>query len=300
MKLRVERGGRADKVVGELVGGAGRRALAEAFAAGRVRVNGRRARKGDAVAPGDEIEVAEDALDRRPVPVPGPLEVLYEDAWIVAVAKPPGPPTHPLVAGDRATLANALVARYPECAGASPDPREAGFAHRLDMGTSGAILAARDRDTWHKLRAAFHEGRVRKQYLALVVGEVTRPGVISAPIAHDRGRGGVRVVADDAMGEGLPATTRYEPVEPPRRGFTLLSCVAETGRMHQVRAHLAHAGHPIVGDQRYGIVVEGAPPVVGHFLHAARLELVHPHTGAPLVVEAPLPPDRAAALAALR
>lgn len=295
MKLRVERGGRADKVLGELVGGAGRRALAEAFAAGRVRVNGRRARKGDPVAPGDEIEVVDAALDRRPVPVPGPLEILHEDAWIVAVSKPPGPPTHPLVAGDRGTLANALVARYPECADASPDPREAGFAHRLDMGTSGAILAARDRDTWRALRAAFHEGRVAKRYLALVVGEVTAAGVVSAPIAHDRGRGGVRVVAD-AAGGGLPATTRYEPIGPPRRGFTLLACVPETGRMHQVRAHLAHAGFPIVGDQRYGIVVADAPPVVGHFLHAAGLALQHPRTGALLVVEAPLPKDREEAL----
>jgi 23S rRNA pseudouridine1911/1915/1917 synthase len=295
VRLRVERGGRADKALGELLGGAGRRVLAEAFAAGRVRVNGRKARKGDAVAPGDEIEVEVEALDRRPVPVPGPLEVLYEDAWLLALAKPPGPPTHPLVAGDRGTLANVLVARYPECADASPDPREAGFAHRLDMGTSGAILAARDRDTWDKLRVAFHEGRVKKRYLALVVGEVTQPGVVSEAIAHDHSRGGVRVVVD-GLGEGLPAVTRYEPVAPPRAGFTLLACVAETGRMHQVRAHLAHAGYPIVGDQRYGIVVAGAPEVIGHFLHAARLELAHPRTGEPLVVEAPLPPDRQAAL----
>jgi 23S rRNA-/tRNA-specific pseudouridylate synthase len=98
---------------------------------------------------------------------------------------------------------------------------------------------------------------------------------------------------------GLPAVTRYEPIAPPRGGFTLLACEAETGRMHQVRAHLAHAGHPIVGDQRYGIAVAGAPPVIGHFLHAARLELDHPHTGERLVIEAPLPEDRAAALAAL-
>src|SRR5262245_36188174 len=161
-------------------------------------------------------------------------------------------PTCPLRAGERGTLASALVARFPECAGVGDDPREAGFAHRLDGGTSGALLAARDDATWRSLRQAFHDGRVEKEYLALVVGEVSRGGVVDAPIAHERG-GGVRVCLDDEEG-ALPAVTRYEPVRR-FRGFTLLRCVAHTGRMHQVRAHLAHAGIPIVGDERYGIRV---------------------------------------------
>jgi 23S rRNA-/tRNA-specific pseudouridylate synthase len=153
-------------------------------------------------------------------------------------------------------------------------------------------------ETWRLLRAAFHEGRVQKQYLALVVGEVRRAGVVDAPIAHDRAQGGVRVCADPGEAErrrALPATTRYQPVGPPRGGLTLLACTAETGRMHQVRAHLAHVGTPVVGDERYGIVVAGAPTVIGHFLHASRLTLLHPRTGVELAVEAPLPPDRARA-----
>jgi len=298
VKLVVEAAGRADKVVGEKLGGPGRRALAEAFARGQVRRGGRPLKKGDRVAPGDEIEVAEDAVDRSPVPQPGPLTVVYEDEWLVAVAKPPGQPSHPLVAGERGTLANVLVARYPECGRASSDPREAGLAHRLDAGTSGVIVAARDPETWRLLRAAFHEGRVSKEYLALVVGEVRRGGVIDAPIAHDRGQGGVRVCADPGEAErrrALPAVTRFEPAGPPRGGFTLLRCTAKTGRMHQVRAHLAHIGTPVVGDERYGIAVAGAPSVVGHFLHASRLTLAHPRTGVDLVLETPLPADRARA-----
>jgi 23S rRNA-/tRNA-specific pseudouridylate synthase len=195
------------------------------------------------------------------------------------------------------------VARFPECAGAGDHPREAGLAHRLDAGTSGVLLAARDAEIWTALRGAFHEGRVDKRYLALVVGVVSFPGELSAPIAHDRARGGVRVCGDPddaARREALPALTRWEPVER-LGGFTLLRCAARTGRMHQIRAHLAHAGTPVAGDERYGIRVAGVPAaLVGFFLHAERAALEHPATGAALDVTAPLPADRAAALAELR
>lgn len=305
LRWRVETGGvRADRFLAEKLSGRGRRALARAFEDGHVRVNGRRARKGQFLEAGDEVEVDEappDAAALQPIAQPElPLDVLHEDAERVCVAKPPGMPTHPLRAGERGTLANALVARYPECAGAGLDPREAGFAHRLDTGTSGVLLAARTPAAWRALRATFHEGRVDKEYLALVVGEVGRAGEIDLPIAHDRaaghaGRMRVCEDPDEAARRGaLPARTSYE-VERRFRDFTLLRCRAHTGRMHQVRVHLAHLGTPVVGDAVYGIAVAGAPPVVGHFLHAARLALPDG-----LAVTAPLPPDRAAALASLQ
>jgi 23S rRNA pseudouridine1911/1915/1917 synthase len=208
----------------------------------------------------------------------------------VVVNKAPGPPTHPLHPDELGTIANAIVARWPMCAAAADAPREGGAAHRLDAGTSGALVFAKDRAAWQALRAAFHEGRVEKDYLALVEGEVARPGEVDLPIVQ---RGARAVVVVDAEG-ALPATTRYTP-ERRFAGFTLLRCHAETGRMHQVRVHLAFAGTPIVGDATYGSVRAG---LVGHFLHAARLRLPHPD-GRVLTIEAPLPADRAALLASL-
>jgi 23S rRNA pseudouridine1911/1915/1917 synthase len=275
---------RADLAVAAALGGRSRRRVAEAFAAGAVRVNGRRARKGDPVAPGDVVEVLADAGDLRPVAEPDlPLAVVHLDDALIALDKPAGMPTHPLAAGERGTLANALVARHAECAAVSDDPREAGLAHRLDAGTTGLIVAARTRPAWEALRGAFRARAVRKEYLALVAGAVAGPFVVDLPIAHDRARGGARA------GEGLPAVTRVEPIAALGER-TLVRCVAETGRVHQVRAHLAARGLPIVGDERYG----GPPwPLAGFFLHAAALELPHPVTGDHMRLETPLPPDRA-------
>jgi 23S rRNA pseudouridine1911/1915/1917 synthase len=293
MRLVAAAAGRADRVLAAAIEGTSRSLLARAFADGQVRLNGRRARKGDAVAPGDVLEI--DAAPVRaalaPVPEPErPLAVLFVDEHLVALDKPPGWPSMPLVAGERGTLANALVARHPECVAAGDDPREAGLAHRLDASTSGVLVAARTRAVWQALRAAFRAGHVDKEYLALVEGALEGPLSIDAPIAHEGGaRGGVRADAPD----GLEALTE---VWPERRvgAYTLVRARARTGRMHQVRAHLAWAGHPCVGDVRYGAAaVDG---VDGAFLHAARLAFAHPVGGAELVVEAALPAARRAFL----
>jgi 23S rRNA pseudouridine1911/1915/1917 synthase len=292
--------GRADKLVGAHTG-ASRKALAQLFDDGAVRVNGKRAKKGLIVARGDVIELAAEPVSEvglRPVPQAElPLEVVHEDARVVGMNKAPGVASHPLRAGETGTLANALVARYPECAGAGADPREAGLAHRLDAGTSGVIVAARDRAAWDFLRNEFHEGRARKEYLALVVGVVTQAGEIEAPIAHDAGAGGVVVCEDPdvAAKRGALAAKTSWVVEGRYGAFTLLRCIAHTGRMHQLRAHLAHVGTPVVGDTRYGIAVADAPAVIGHFLHAARLVVAHPEGGM-VDLTAPLPADRVAAL----
>lgn len=281
-------GGRADAVVAARFPGASRRRLVALFARGAVRVDGARAKKGTAVAPGQTVTVAgapPSDDDLRPVAAAGALPVLHEDAWLVAIAKPPGMPSHPLEVGETGTAANLLVARWPELRTVGDDPREAGLAHRLDAGTSGVLLACRDPDTWRATRQAFAGGAVRKRYLALVAGRA-EPGASQAPLAQ---RGRVSVVDPD----GLPARTRWS-VDRRFADATLLGCRAETGRMHQIRAHLAAAGHPLVGDALYG-----GPPddeVVAFFLHASSLELAHPHTGEPLRIEAPLPDDRARAL----
>src|SRR5262249_3221356 len=193
----VDAPGRADRTVAARLPGRSRHAIARAFAEGRVRVNGRPARKGQTVAPGDLVEVGDVPGRDELVPAPQPelpLAVIYADEARVALDKPPGMASQPLVAGELGTLANALLARFPECAAAGADPREAGLAHRLDAGTSGVLLAARRRAVWDTLRAEFRGGRVLKTYLALVAGTVDAPREIEAAIAHDRsGAGGVRV-----------------------------------------------------------------------------------------------------------
>jgi 23S rRNA pseudouridine1911/1915/1917 synthase len=297
-RFTVREGGRADRVLAAELPEVGRRTLADAFAAGRVRLGGARLKKGSLLSPGQVLEVEGElvpATSAPPVPEPErPLELLHVDEGLVVVNKPAGWPTHPLRPGELGTVASAVVARFPECATASLEAREGGAAHRLDGGTTGCLLFARTRAVHEGLRAAFHAGQVDKSYLALVVGAVSSAGELDAAIAQ---RGGRAVVCDDD--DALPAITRFVPRE--RLGeLTLLECSMVTGRMHQVRVHLAQLGTPVLGDALYGISGANLPAVDGHFLHASRLGFVHPVTRARVVVEAPLPADREAILGWLR
>jgi 23S rRNA pseudouridine1911/1915/1917 synthase len=298
-------------------------AARRAIAAGEVRVGGRRPRKGDRLQAGDGLEVATAA---GPVVVPDaslPLVVLYTDEALVAVDKPAGMAAHPLRAGEGGTLASALVARFPECAAASPDPREAGLVHRLDVGTSGVLVAARSAELWPQLRRRLggrgdegdggdegggddgDEGdgaaadACEKTYLAEVAGGppgggagVGAPVVVQAPIGRSGRRSGkVRVGAGRGL---LPATTTVVWRAPALAGDAwLVEARLSRGRAHQVRAHLAHLGAPVVGDPRYGdpraAALAAAHGVVGFRLHAWRLSFVHPLTGRRLLLEAPAP-----------
>jgi 23S rRNA pseudouridine1911/1915/1917 synthase len=187
--------------------------------------------------------------------------------------------------GELGTAANALVARHPDCAVASDDPREGGLVHRLDTGTSGVLVAARNRRAWGEAREEFRAGRVKKEYLALVLGAPSLDqGAIEAPLAT-RGK---RSVVDPL---GRDARTEWR-VEERLGARTLLRLLTSSGRMHQVRAHLAYAELPIVGDVLYGGPAE--PNLIGHFLHAERLTLLG------IEVSTPLPADRLTLLTRLR
>jgi 23S rRNA pseudouridine1911/1915/1917 synthase len=197
-------------------------------------------------------------------------------------------PSQPLRAGELGTAASAIAARFPECAAIGDDPRDGGLVHRLDIGTSGVLVAARTEAAYRALRDAFGGGLVDKQYLAITDGRpVARE--CDAPLAQ-RGK---RAVVDH--GGGLPAYTEFA-VQEAGPAHALVRCTARTGRMHQVRAHLAYTGAPITGDELYG----GAPLAgfEGFFLHAARIALPLPGAGGPLVVEAPEPERFARARAA--
>jgi 23S rRNA pseudouridine1911/1915/1917 synthase len=226
------------------------------------------------------------------------LRVLHADDLVVALDKPAGVAAHPLRSSDGPTVASALIAAFPECAGASPDPREGGLAHRLDVGTSGVILAARSREGWYRLREALASASCEKVYLAEVQGTFPTsddvddpfilPGatlgsfVIDAAIGRQGRRGGK--VQLEAGRQPLPARTEVRLLEE-REGSALVEAKLARGRAHQVRAHLAHLRIPVVGDAVYGHAAEGNPL----HLHAWTVAFVHPGTGKLLRLESPAP-----------
>ncbi len=300
VRLPAGASGRLDRALADSLG-LGRAAVKRAFALGEVRVEGRRVRPAEPAEPGLVVELTVEPARGPPAPEPGaPLTVLLEQPRFLVVDKPAGMPVHPLAAGEAGTLANAVVARYPECAEASLDPREGGAAQRLDLETSGCVLFARDRGAWERLHDQLRRRVVEKVYLALVCGRVTAGGVCTVPLAQ---RGGRVVPAPDAQAEerlrekGLsprPAETRFE-VERRFARHTLLRVRIVTGVMHQIRAHLAWLGIPVAGDQLYGGEAAALPGLDRQFLHAARLGVESPDGGR-VVVESPLPPELAAAL----
>ena len=259
---------------------------------GAVRIGGRPPRKGDRTVAGARVEVTLTDEDPRPVPQPElPLSVIHLDPQLVAVDKPAGVPSHPLQPGERGTVVNALVARHPECAEASADPREGGLVHRLDTLTSGVLLAARTAEAWRALREAFSGRQVDKRYLAVVTGPVADEGEIDLPLRH---RGDH--VEPAMAGGGREALTDFRVLS--RAGdASLLEVRIHTGVLHQIRAHLAAIGTPVLGDTDYG--GRPLPGVDRFFLHAARLGFSHPATGSRLEITAPLPDELHRALEAL-
>ncbi len=284
---------RLDQFLAGVLGGASVHAARRLIAAGRVRVDDRRAtKKGERLAVDQAVTVE---AETAPVVVPDlslVLPVLFDDGVLIAVDKPAGIASHPLRPGERGTAANGIVALYPECATASRDAREGGLGHRLDRDTSGVLLAARTRPAWEALRAALGDPDGEKTYVAHVFGAPTAQGEFAGAIGRV-GRHGARVAIDGGR-QPLPAHTRWEVIATGAGPSALVRARLHAGRAHQVRAHLAAAGHAILGDVLYAD--EGARAaaqalgVAGLRLHAESVRLRHPVTGAPLTIRAPLPP----------
>lgn len=218
-------------------------------------------------------------------PVSLPLDLVYEDRDLVVVNKAPGMPSHPGPGHWQDSLGNALVAHWQET-----DP----FAdfhpvHRLDKGTSGLMIVAKHPHAQDKLRQALHTGAFHREYLAVCEG-VPSPaqGVIDRPI----GRCPDSILKRQVTPDGQRAVTRYQVLET-GQGRALVALTLETGRTHQIRVHLAHLGHPLVGDFLYGREL----PALGRpALHSWKLSLAHPVTRQTLSFCQPLPPELAALL----
>ncbi len=270
--------------------------------AGRVRVGGAPRRPRDPVRAGERVEVRAEApapLEDRPQALD--LEILHEDDHLLAVNKPPGLVVHPGAGNREGTLLNALLHHVP---GASRLPR-AGLVHRLDKDTSGVLVVAKTPAAHTRLVAALQARQIRREYLALVLGEVIAGGTVEAPV----GRHPVHRTRMAVVPGGRPAVTHYR-VSRRLGALTLLRVRLETGRTHQIRVHMAHIGHPVAGDPVYGgrsrlprgLDARARAALAAwrrQALHARRLELAHPVTGRPLCWEVQPPADFAALLETL-
>jgi RluA family pseudouridine synthase len=233
---------------------------------GAVRGSAGRLAPGHSLEPGMQLTVgAFRHPDEGALPCPElHWTVLCARAGWVAVDKPAGIPAHPLHFDETHTMVNGFVARYPGAAAVGDGGLYAGLVHRLDPGTSGVLLFATEQDAWQRARDAFRARRARKRYAARVHGHLWLPEPRSVRL--ELASRGERVRS--APGEGREALTRLLRAEPAPGETTFLELEIETGVRHQIRATLAHLGHPVVGDTLYG-----APPAARLALHASELEL---------------------------
>ncbi len=236
-----------------------------------------------------EVPAEIDGLDADPdVEVP----VVYEDDQVIVVNKPAGMVVHPGAGVPRGTMVQGLLARFPDLLEVGDDPLRPGVVHRLDKGTSGLLMLARNDEAHAHLSEQLADRTVLRRYLTLVWGSVgSSEGVIDAPL----GRSDRDPTRQTVRADGRVARTRYDVLDR-FESYTFLQCRLETGRTHQIRVHLEAIAHPVVGDDRYA---RGKPEVgLGRpFLHATELGFEHPVTGELLRFDAPLPPDLARFLA---
>ncbi|HUJ01152.1 MAG TPA: RluA family pseudouridine synthase [Usitatibacter sp.] len=257
---------------------------------GEVRVNSRRVQASDRVAAGDRIRIPPVRVADRGAAVPAPhfrLPVLYEDEWILAIDKPAGLAVH-----GGSGIAHGVIESLRSM---RPEARFLELVHRLDRETSGVLLVAKKRSALTALHETIRSRAMDKRYLVGVKGRFRneRQHVRLALVARAAAEGGKRV---HVAADGQPAETILRRLS---RGpeLSLLEAELLTGRTHQIRVHLAHLGHPVLGDDRYGdfelnrrLRKDGLKRM---FLHAASLAFAHPESGEPLVLSAPLPPDLA-------
>ena len=284
---------RLDQYLAKQDTGLTRSQLQKLISEGQVLVNGGVAKPSNKVRAGDQVKLS--VPPPRPTQLVAqdiPVTVVYQDENLVVIDKPAGLAVHPGPGHPDQTLVNALLAMCPDIQGIGGEIRP-GIVHRLDKDTSGLMMVAKTHQAHIDLSAQIKARQVTKGYLALVEGaSAPLQGKVDAPVGrHPRRRTRMAVVVG-----GKEARTSYK-VKEQFQGHSLLELYLETGRTHQIRVHLAHIGHPLVGDTVYG---KASPLVERHFLHAFHLGFNHPVTGEPLEFQTGLPSDLSPAVDALR
>jgi 23S rRNA pseudouridine1911/1915/1917 synthase len=263
-----------------------------------VKVAGRDARPNQPVKTGQTVTV-EIAEPSAPTPRAEalPLTILFQDGDVIVVDKPAGMVVHPAAGHDSGTLVNALLHHVDDLSGIGGEKRP-GIVHRLDRGTSGLMVVAKNDRAHEELSRQFREREVEKEYIALTWGEVMAGRRIDAPIGRDPGNRKKMSSEPARVRRSREAVTRIVRAEHFGRVLTLVQVAIHTGRTHQIRVHLSAIGHPIVGDPLYGGVhrrVPGDIRAVTHldrpFLHAARLAFTHPVDERRMEFESNLPDD---------
>jgi 23S rRNA pseudouridine1911/1915/1917 synthase len=283
-------GSRLDHYLAAMMPAYSRARMQEWIEAGRVRVDGA-ARKASYKLRGGEAVEVEPAVQKslKASPEEIPLEILYEDADVVAINKPAGMVVHAGAGRHEGTLVNALLHHFGTLSVVGGELRP-GIVHRLDKGTSGVMLAARHDAAHRELARQFASRTVEKTYLALVEGVVRQEtGRIDKRITRDPVR---RTRMTARLESGREAHTAYRVMERFIR-YTLLEVKIGTGRTHQIRVHLSSIGHPIAGDTLYGAAANPAGmAVLGRpWLHSHRLTFAQPSTGEEITIEAPAPEE---------
>ena len=290
-----EHGKRADAALAGLCS-LSRSAIARLMEEGSVSRRGEPLTKKSTLSAGDEIRI----LLPPPVPCEAqpeniPLDVVYEDADIIVIHKPKGMVVHPAPGHEHGTLVSALLWHCGDSLSGVGGVARPGIVHRIDRDTTGLIAAAKNDSAHVSLAAQLADHTMHREYEALLIGGITEEGIVNAPIGrHPKDRKKMAVVPASAAG-ARHAVTHYYPIES-WGAFSHVRLRLETGRTHQIRVHMSHIGHPVLGDELYGanrtpFERHHAALIEGQCLHAAKLRLIHPRTGKEMEFTAPRPAE---------
>lgn len=275
---------RIDKYISENADDISRSYAATLCEEGKVTVNGKEITKKYQPKDGDIIEIdlpEPESLDLVPENIP--LDILYEDDDVIVVNKPQGMVVHPANGNTSGTLVNALLFHCGDNLSAINGVVRPGIVHRIDKDTAGLLVVAKNNDAHNALAEQLKERKASRRYYALVNGNVKEGGTVNKPIGrHPKDRKKMAIVQG-----GREAVTHYNVLES-FSGYTLLECILETGRTHQIRVHMASLGHSLVGDRAYGITKEKIK-TEGQLLFAKTIGFNHPKTGEYMEFTAELP-----------